>query len=101
MRGIVAAPVAAFVVLFAALGYMHRSHSGKMTAERLEYFIQTGTVLGAPLDPEHVDCKADPQKAWDYVCTDGTEGQVWGFDVNHSAVTRSSLLSGSTDELGQ
>ena len=67
----------------------------EVSATKLEYYIHNGDVLSGPADPEHVTCKSDPGGAWDYLCTDDSDGQVWGFNVNHSAVTRSGLLTGA------
>jgi len=91
----IGAALAVLVLLVAGFRYVRHWGSGKMSAEKLEYFIQNGTVSEPLPDPENVTCRADPQNTWDYICTDPPDSQVWGFNVDRSSVTRVSLLKGT------
>jgi hypothetical protein len=89
MRAVV---VILVVVLAFGLYYAHHGPSGKMSAAGLETVLYKTSLAWTPTSPIRMSCQGDPQRKWDYLCTDSA-GQVWGFDVNGTRVTLSALVA--------
>jgi hypothetical protein len=87
------------VVVLAAVGlYVHHQSSGKMSAASLETLLYKDSLTWSPINPERENCQTDPEKKWDYLCTDNV-GQVWGYNVNRVQVTGSDLIRGKDGTL--
>jgi hypothetical protein len=79
------------VVLGAYALYAHQETSGKMSATALSKILHDTSLATGTLNPIYESCKPDPQRTWDYLCTDNP-GQVEGYNVNQMQVTNSGLV---------
>jgi hypothetical protein len=71
--------------------YVNHENTGKMSAASLETLLYKDSLTWAPNYPPRMSCRTDPQKKWDYLCTDNI-GQVSGFNVNRVQVAGTMLV---------